>query len=292
MISVIIPTRDRPALLVQCLNGLFCQQADPKTFEVLIGDDHSSYDVAGLVAVHPLSARVAIRTVRASVRGAAAARNVAAEAARGEILALLDDDAVPDARWITTIERTLGRARQDGVVAITGRIAPLQSGILSDARQARYDARRESVLRAKDTMVGYLAGGNSAIFADEFKRLGGFDVRCTMMHDRELVLRLRAAGHQCAYEDDLLIYHVHVKETFEAVTNAFRSGRFRRVLEAIHPTEQRPIQNDFATVWKLLHDGNTKAGRLLSVINALLHGVHVVGYLSAPDAEPAAALGN
>jgi len=279
MISVIIPTRDRSALLTQCLNGLFCQRTDVP-YEVLIGDDFSSFDVAACVAAHPLAARVRVRSVRAAERGAAAARNAAAALAEGSILGLLDDDAVPDAHWIEVIHRELDR-NPSRLAAVTGRIFPLQTGLLSDARQARYDERRERALMQPGRRVSYLAGGNCAIRADVFHALSGFDPRCIMMHDRELVMRLSEGGWVCCYVDDLVIHHVHVKETFDAFVNAYSSGSFRRVLESIHPSEKRPITDDANTLWRLLRSA-AGGQRDLSLINALLHCCHVAGYVLSP----------
>jgi len=92
LISVIVPTRDRPDTLRQALASIRALEADDITFEILVGDngtDPETRKVAGdLGAVH----------IPVSEKGAAAARNAGLKAATGELLAFLDDDDV----WMPT----------------------------------------------------------------------------------------------------------------------------------------------------------------------------------------------
>jgi glycosyltransferase involved in cell wall biosynthesis len=283
MISVIIPTRDRPGMLIQCLNGLYCQDAAVSEFEVIVVDDGSTYDVEELVRCHPLSRRVRTLALRNPAHGPAAARNAGFERSSGEVLAFLDDDAVPAPNWISVIEPALA-AQPGAVVALTGRILPLQENLFSDARQARYDDRRVSALSTPGRFVNFLAAGNCAIYRTVFETLGGFDTRCTMMHDRELVLRLLAAGNHCVYEDGMVIHHMHVKELGDAFVNAFRSGGYRKVLEAIHPTERAPLGRDFGIMRGLVSkafSAGSKQRRKISAVNAFLHAMHFMGYLTS-----------
>lgn len=84
LVSVIVPTRDRPALLAEALASLRAQTfAD---FECVVVDDAS----AGEVSLPP-DAR--FRLVRRAERGgAAAARNTGIERSRGRYVTFLDDD--------------------------------------------------------------------------------------------------------------------------------------------------------------------------------------------------------
>jgi len=92
---VIVPTRDRPAALGECLQALALQTA-AETLEVIVVDDGSSAagEVVEVVARHPRA-----RLVHASGFGPAAARNLGAAAAHGPILCFTDDDCVPRNDW-------------------------------------------------------------------------------------------------------------------------------------------------------------------------------------------------
>jgi glycosyltransferase involved in cell wall biosynthesis len=97
-ISVIVPTYNRSALLRRTLASLSAQTASRDSFEVVVGDDGSSDDTRDVVT--QFAARGPVRYVFQADEGyrAAAARNAAARAATGDILAFLDTGtlAAPD----------------------------------------------------------------------------------------------------------------------------------------------------------------------------------------------------
>jgi glycosyltransferase involved in cell wall biosynthesis len=99
-ISVVVPTRDRADLLRQTLASLVAQVAvgadgsasvPYRDFEAIVVDDHSGDDSAAVVeALAAGDGR--FRLLRATGRGAPAARNQGARAARGRYVVFLDSD--------------------------------------------------------------------------------------------------------------------------------------------------------------------------------------------------------
>lgn len=89
IVSVVVPTRDRPQLLSQALASIRALEGPDLTFEILVGDNGSDHDVTGAVAQAHGARHIVVRS-----EGAAAARNAAMRAATGEFLAFLDDDDV------------------------------------------------------------------------------------------------------------------------------------------------------------------------------------------------------
>ncbi|HEX5068200.1 MAG TPA: glycosyltransferase, partial [Myxococcota bacterium] len=84
LLSVIVPTRDRPALLAEALASLQAQSV--ADFECIVVDDAGTQPAA-----LPDDAR--FRLVRRALAGGAAlARNTGIEHARGRYVAFLDDD--------------------------------------------------------------------------------------------------------------------------------------------------------------------------------------------------------
>jgi glycosyltransferase involved in cell wall biosynthesis len=90
-ISVIVPTRDRAAMLRQALTSIRALEGPDLAFEILIGDNGSSAETPAIAAAF------GARHLKATTRGPSAARNVALRAATGEFIAFLDDDDV----WLT-----------------------------------------------------------------------------------------------------------------------------------------------------------------------------------------------
>ncbi|MFN8558314.1 MAG: glycosyltransferase family 2 protein [Dehalococcoidia bacterium] len=88
LISVIIPTKDRSALLGQALASAAELARSGLKLELIVVDNGSTD--ATLTVASSFQARI----VRAPVPGAAAARNAGMRAATGDYLAFLDDDDV------------------------------------------------------------------------------------------------------------------------------------------------------------------------------------------------------
>jgi glycosyltransferase involved in cell wall biosynthesis len=100
LVSVVIPTRERPALLARALSSVYDQTWRAR--EVLVVDDGSAHPPTDVVARFP-GARLLVLPER---RGAASARNAGVRAALGDLVAFLDDDDV----WLPTkLERQVER---------------------------------------------------------------------------------------------------------------------------------------------------------------------------------------
>ena len=89
LVSVIIPTRDRPNLLQEALKSLFSQTL--RDFEVVVVND-GGCDVRPVL--EGLDMERILYLEHRETRGVAAARNTALEHARGRYIAYLDDDDV------------------------------------------------------------------------------------------------------------------------------------------------------------------------------------------------------
>jgi glycosyltransferase involved in cell wall biosynthesis len=85
MISVVIPTHNRYALVLEAVKSVLAQ--DGCEFEVIVVDDGSTDGTAGALAALP-----GVRILVQPRQGVAAARNAGARIARGEWLAFLDSD--------------------------------------------------------------------------------------------------------------------------------------------------------------------------------------------------------
>ncbi len=88
LISVIVPTRDRPALLREALASVRAVESETLTFEIFVGDN--GVDPASKDAAEAYGAR----HIKVERNGAGAARNAGLKAATGEFIAFLDDDDV------------------------------------------------------------------------------------------------------------------------------------------------------------------------------------------------------
>jgi len=185
-VSVVVVTRDRPALLADALRGIAAQRLLP--LEVRIADDGER------PVRHDLPCGGSPERVIVPVGAglAAVARNRGSAGARGEVLAFHDDDDL----WLPDHLSGLAAAFRDPAVGFAWRdsvivrehVAP--DGIRSE-RDRRVIARDwdADLMRHDD----YLPPSAWGVRRSLFERLGGFDETFRFSEDWDFVLR--AAAH-------------------------------------------------------------------------------------------------
>src|SRR5262245_47009388 len=94
--SIVIPTLNRPNAIRDCLQACLRLDYPADLFEVIVIDDGSE------PPVEP-SADARVRVIRQSRQGPAAARNRGIQAARGPLLAFVDDDCRPRPNWLSAL---------------------------------------------------------------------------------------------------------------------------------------------------------------------------------------------
>jgi glycosyltransferase involved in cell wall biosynthesis len=107
LISVIIPTHDRPDFLAEALASVRAQTFTD--YEIIVVSDSETVENRDLSRV--IAARFECRYFTVSYRNVAKVRNFALEQAEGEWIAFLDDDDV----WLPAkLERQIAEARRTG----------------------------------------------------------------------------------------------------------------------------------------------------------------------------------
>jgi glucosyl-dolichyl phosphate glucuronosyltransferase len=102
LISVIVCTFNRAPLLDKCLASLVEQSLASHFFEVLIVDNLST-DTTPDVAKTYTNTHSHFRSVIASQQGLSFARNVGWQTAQGKYVAYIDDDAIAEMDWLSTM---------------------------------------------------------------------------------------------------------------------------------------------------------------------------------------------
>lgn len=99
-VSIIIPTRNRAAVLGQCVESLAQQAGQGPGFEIIVVDDGSTDETETILGRLAPKIPVPLRFFRQPTPcGANAARNLGVSEARGEIVVFIDDDALIPEGW-------------------------------------------------------------------------------------------------------------------------------------------------------------------------------------------------
>jgi O-antigen biosynthesis protein len=201
-ISVVVASRDRPRELSRCLVAL--EQTVWPLVEIVVVADRAGRDAVG--------ERAGTGVVAFDQPNLAAARNAGLGAAGGDIIAFIDDDAVPEPMWLAALARAFD---DGGVGAATGPVLgrngiSLQSGaqmIVSDATTVNAPARAEFG-RAIPGRAPKTVGTNMAFRADLLRAAGGFDETFRFyLEDADLNMRLGAMGAVTAYAPGAVVHH-------------------------------------------------------------------------------------
>ncbi len=207
-ISVVVNTLDRADVLDDALTGLMQQRHS--CFEIIVVNGPSTDDTAGVVARFPQ-----IRVGRCEQANLAISRNIGIAMARGEIIAFLDDDAVPEPTWLQGLEAGYN-ARDIGGVG----------GFIRDATGLAYQARVTVCDRFGDAVAfdtvdeataiidekagGFISptGANASYRKAALLEIEGFDETFAYFLDEtDVNLRLLDAGWRVVVVEGAEIHH-------------------------------------------------------------------------------------
>lgn len=201
-VSVVIPTRDRPQLVVGAVTSALAQRS--VTVEVIVIEDGATVTCAG--ALRSLADSRVRMLRRDHPAGVAAARNSGIAVAAGRWIALLDDDDrwSPEklARQLVAAESIQAAAASCGVLAIDAetesvfdRLSPPEPDTLAG------DILRKNVVPAP--------GSNVIVRRDVLDAIGPLDEQFAHLDDWDLWIRVAQRTSVAAVQDSLVGYRYH-----------------------------------------------------------------------------------
>lgn len=207
-VSIVVVSRHRPDALTRCLTGI--SQLDYHDFEVVVV---ACPNGLAAVAAHPLGEYA--KTVAYDEPNISAARNLGIAQAAGEIVAFIDDDAVPEPLWLFHLAAPF--ATED--IAAAGGYVLGRNGISFQWRARTVDSTgsatpldvndtRPTVLHPANDRAIKTEGTNMAVRRDVLAEIGGFDPAFRFFLDEtDLNMRLARAGHATAIVPLAQVHH-------------------------------------------------------------------------------------
>ena len=201
-VSVIVPCRNGAATVAATVRSVLAQTCPP--LEVIVVDDVSD-DATADVAT-----RAGARVIRnAARRNAGGSRNAGIEAARGDIIAFIDADAIAPPDWLAVASEVLERDRE--VAGVGGRIV--------NGRQNRF-GKLDYYMNHSEWMGG-AAGpkGNVPTMAVVFRRsaIEGLSFpESNSGEDTAFALAVTRRGGKLWFDPRIAITHVHERLDWDA----------------------------------------------------------------------------
>ena len=195
-ISVIVCSYNGARTIRDCFEGLLGLQYP--NFEVIVVNDGSN-DKTGAIA-----REYGFRLITTDNRGLSSARNTGLEAATGEIVAYIDDDAWPDPDWLTYLAATFLSTDHAGVGGPN--IPPDGDGPIAEC-VANAPGGPVHVLFS-DREAEHIPGCNMAFRKSALEAIGGFDPQFrTAGDDVDICWRLQQRGWSIGFSPGAMVWH-------------------------------------------------------------------------------------
>jgi glucosyl-dolichyl phosphate glucuronosyltransferase len=122
-LSVIICTFRNPDFLNRAICSLFNQTLVPDQYEIIVVDNNSQDQTPNVVQQLAVEAKPAIHYIFEKRQGLSFARNTGIEAAHGDIVVFLDDDAEAEADWLSVLLEAYDS--NPDIWAVGGKLLPI-----------------------------------------------------------------------------------------------------------------------------------------------------------------------
>src|SRR5688572_4208519 len=195
-ISVIVCTFNGGRTLSECLESLL--RLDYANYEVIVVNDGSTDNTAKIASSY------GFRVITTENRGLSSARNTGLNAATGEIVAYIDDDAYPDSHWLRYLASAFTNTIHVGVGGPN--IAPADDGPIAEC--VAHSPGNPVHILLSDTEAEHIPGCNMAFRKTALEAIGGFDTQFRIAGDDvDVCWRLQQKGWTLGYSPGAMVWH-------------------------------------------------------------------------------------
>lgn len=216
-ISVIVATLNRTHYLEKCIKAIFANTYDK--FEIIIVDQGKNNQTKELIDSRFLNTGK-IKYIHTNTIGLSHARNLGWKNSRGEIIAFIDDDAIPVIGWMEAYAKAFSDIKPDPAI-VGGKIEPDWEA----PKPKWYPDKKKYLLGIYDIGDEIMpfpepdlpVGANFAVLGSVLENFGGFDGRVGFNESRKksmvagedslIGMRVREAGYPIYYHPKAKVFH-------------------------------------------------------------------------------------
>jgi GT2 family glycosyltransferase len=206
-ISVVVCSYNGAETIEETLASL--RELNYPDYEVIVVDDGSTDATA------EIARKCDVSLIQTKNRGLSNARNLGMDAATGEIIAYIDDDAYPDPDWLEFLAAGFRGSDHAGIGGPN--IAPREDGLIADS-VAHAPGGPVHVLLT-DEIAEHIPGCNMAFRLDRLRAIRGFDPRFRVAGDDvDVCWRLQEHGWSLGFSPAAVVWH-HRRRSIRAYWN-------------------------------------------------------------------------
>jgi len=226
-ITILICTRNRPEQLTRCLSSIL--KLDYPSYELVVVDNASNH-----VHIPKLNYLVPTKFFSCPKPGLSRARNSVLKEINTEFLALMDDDAVAEQRWLSA---AVSHFDDPAIGCVTGRILPLETktewqerqlekGLVSTSNSGRvFDKSNFNPLTSAPGSGSNIIIRTDIIRKIRFPETFGPGTPVYAGDEHMLFYRIIVENWKIHYEPQSIVYHDYVETEAE-----FRNRMFRMMV--------------------------------------------------------------
>ncbi|MGE5846426.1 MAG: glycosyltransferase [Ignavibacteria bacterium] len=237
-ISIIIPTFNRPADLMNCLNSLNTIKIEREAEIIVVDNNPASQSAAEVVNQFEN-----VRLIGEERKGLSSARNRGIRECKGEIAVFIDDDVIVSSSWL---ENLLEPFNNPSVMCVTGNVFSLEQETKAERLFELYgglgrgDAAEEygpdwfgknKVYALPTWELGATANAAFRIKIFNEEKIGllnealGAGTPSGCSEDTYLFYKILKAGYSIYYQPAAYVFHKHRKKTIEFYKQIFNYSK-------------------------------------------------------------------
>jgi GT2 family glycosyltransferase len=195
-VSVVVSSHNGASTIRDCCEGLL--KLEYSNYEAIVVDDGSTDRTADIASEY------GFQVIRSKHAGLSNARNIGLQAATGEIVAYIDDDAYPDPHWLNYLVATFLSTQYAGIGGPN--LSPTNDG--SFAQCVDQSPGNPTHVLLTDEEAEHLPGCNMAFRKSALEAIGGFDPQFWVAGDDvDLCWRLRQEGYSLGFNPAAVVWH-------------------------------------------------------------------------------------
>lgn len=213
-VSVIVPAYNAEAFISKCLDPLVSQDYPEKLYEIIVVDNASTDTTPEIVRKYEKVILLFERDVRSSYAG----RNKGIKNSRGEIIALIDADCIPEKSWLTEGIKTILSTNADMVGGPVKYFFDKMTG--AELFDAYSHFNNEKLIEEKKAALT----GNLFLRKKVFDEYGLFPQDVQSGADFRFTNGAIRAGYTIAFAESAVVWHP-TRKLRELLKKVYRTGR-------------------------------------------------------------------